>query len=140
MHNRIALPAVLAALFALGMPARAQQASGPPIPITPPAAVYAEKPPSPPPPGAAMPRATARTQTPQAFTPQASATTAAAIATRPAAGLDCGAQLVVWANTASRIYLFSTSDYYGHTKVGSYMCESDAKAQGMRPGRTEVRP
>jgi hypothetical protein len=134
----VALAALLggAAAFAQQAPA-APQANGPPIPITPPASVYRQAQPS-----LAPPRATAsRSQAPRAIAPRATATTTAAIVrVQQPAGLDCGGQLVVWANTASRIYHFSTSDYYGRTKVGAYMCESEAKAQGMRPGRTEVRP
>ena len=112
--------------------ALAQNASGPPTPITPPSSVYSQAPPSLPPPRQARQRTTQ---------PPATATSAAEIVrVPPPAKLDCGAQLVVWANPATHIYHFSTSDYYGRTKVGSYVCESDAKAQGMRPGRTEVRP
>jgi hypothetical protein len=127
---------VLVALLAGGMAALAQQASGPPTPITPPPSVYTQAPPS-----LATPRATAlRAIAPRAAAP-ATATTAAEIVRVPqSATLDCGAEIVVWANPATHIYHFSTSDYYGRTKVGSYMCESAAKTQGMRPGRTEVRP
>jgi hypothetical protein len=132
LRTRSTLTLALAFLLSGNVLALAQKASGPPIPITPPASVYTRTAPS-----ATPPRATA----PRAIAPQATATTAAAImhATAPGA-IDCGQQLVVWANPATHIYHFSTSDYYGHTKIGSYMCENDAKAQGMRPGRTEVRP
>lgn len=114
--------------------ALAQQASGPPTPITPPPSVYSQAPPIPPP-----ARTVARRHATQQATTLSQATTAPAAVARHA-GIDCGAQLVVWANTVSRIYHFSTSEYYGNTKVGAWMCENDAKAQRMRPGRTEVRP
>src|SRR5579875_1424345 len=157
MRNHIAPLVGLAALLGSGMAALAQQANGPPISIAPPASVYRQAPPSPAaPPRATAPRLTAApTTTRQTTAPRdaatpatatktatpATATNAAAIlhATGPGA-LDCGDGLVVWANLATHIYHFSTSEYYGHTKVGSYMCENDAKAEGMRPGRTEVRP
>lgn len=37
---------------------------------------------------------------------------------------------MVWVNTKSNVYHQSTSRYYGKTKVGKYMTESDAKAAG----------
>jgi hypothetical protein len=36
----------------------------------------------------------------------------------------------VWVNTASKTYHCAGTKYYGKTKAGAYMRESDAKAQG----------
>ncbi len=39
----------------------------------------------------------------------------------------------VWVNTPSRVYHCPGSRWYGGTKKGEYMNESDAKAKGNRP-------
>ena len=44
----------------------------------------------------------------------------------------CPGALVVWVNTKSKVYHRAGSNTYGHTKVGAYMCESDATAEGDR--------
>ncbi len=45
----------------------------------------------------------------------------------------CPGTAVVWVNTKSKIYHKAGSNTYGHTKVGAYMCESDATAEGDHP-------
>jgi endonuclease YncB( thermonuclease family) len=39
----------------------------------------------------------------------------------------------VWVNTASRVYHCPGTRYYGSTKAGSYMTQTDAKQRGYRP-------
>ena len=54
----------------------------------------------------------------------------AAASTTPAPGGGGGK---VWLNTDSNIYHCSGTKYYGTTKAGAYMTESEAKAKGARP-------
>ena len=48
----------------------------------------------------------------------------------PAAG---GGDGKVWVNSASKAYHCPGTKYYGKTKAGEYMSESDAKAKGNHP-------
>src|SRR6266403_2605661 len=40
----------------------------------------------------------------------------------------------VWVNTATGIYHYPGTRWYGNTKQGKFMSETDARAQGYRPG------
>lgn len=51
----------------------------------------------------------------------------------------CPSDTVVWVNTPSRIYHYSGTRYYGHTRRGAYMCEADARAAGYRAARNRQR-
>jgi len=42
--------------------------------------------------------------------------------------------------TCSTLYHFRATANYGSTKAGAYMCEQDARAQGMRAAKNEKRP
>jgi hypothetical protein len=51
----------------------------------------------------------------------------------------CPSDTVVWVNTPTRIYHYSGTRYYGHTRRGAYMCETDARAAGYRATRSRQR-
>jgi hypothetical protein len=53
-----------------------------------------------------------------------------AASTTPAPGGGAGK---VWLNTDSNVYHCSGTKYYGTTKAGAYMTESEAKAKGAHP-------
>jgi hypothetical protein len=52
----------------------------------------------------------------------------------------CPSDTVVWATLNSKIYHFSGTRFYGNTKNGAYMCESDTAAAGMRAAKNETHP
>ncbi len=56
--------------------------------------------------------------------------------TELAARARCPSGTIVWANTPSHIYHYSGTRYYGRTRRGGYMCETDARAAGYRPSRS----
>ena len=53
-------------------------------------------------------------------------------ATEKEAEQHCPGDLVVWLDTASRIYYFRGQQRYGATKGGAYVCRNEAKGAGMR--------
>jgi hypothetical protein len=42
---------------------------------------------------------------------------------------------LVWVNTNTKVYHFSTDSHYGTTKAGKFMTETDAKAAGYRAAK-----
>lgn len=85
--------------------------------------------------------APATTPSPQpTATANATPKTADEYSTEAQAKARCGAGTVVWADLKSKIYHFSGTRYYGHTKSGAYMCERDATSQGMRAAKNEKHP
>jgi hypothetical protein len=55
--------------------------------------------------------------------------------TQAAAQQHCPADTVVWANLPTRIYHFEGMRWYGNTKNGAYVCESEADKAGYRATR-----
>jgi hypothetical protein len=53
---------------------------------------------------------------------------------------QCGDDTVVWVNTRSKIYHFRRTWYYGNTRYGAYMCETDSVGAGMRAAKNETHP
>jgi Helix-hairpin-helix motif len=52
----------------------------------------------------------------------------------------CPSDLVVWANTESKVYHYSGSTDYGKTKQGAYMCQKESDSDGFRAARNEKPP
>lgn len=48
----------------------------------------------------------------------------------------CPSDIVVWVDTATRIYHYRGQDHYGSTKTGGYACRKDLAGSGYRPNRT----
>lgn len=44
----------------------------------------------------------------------------------------------VWVNTSTKVYHKSDSEFYGKTKQGKFMTESDATAAGYRAAKTNM--
>jgi len=115
------------------------------------AGTVAAQPPAPAP-AAPAPRPAAKSATPPAAAPSPKTATtpkappatvgvgAGEYSSEAQAKASCPADLVVWANLDSKIYHFSSSKDYGHTKQGAYMCEKSALAQGIRAAKNEKHP
>jgi hypothetical protein len=56
------------------------------------------------------------------------------------ARIQCPSDTVVWVNKRSHIYHFTGTRYYANTKLGSFECESDARAAGNRAAFDENHP
>jgi len=104
-------------------------------PAAPPVAAKASPPPPPTPPvsqPASAPASRPTPAAPPAASPAKPATTAAAQG-NPGPGM-------VWVNVDSGVYHYQGSRYYGTTKTGKYMSESDALAAGYHAAKNEKKP
>jgi len=52
----------------------------------------------------------------------------------------CPSGTVVWLNEETGVYHYRGSHWYGNTKHGAYMCESDSVSAGMRAAKNEHHP
>lgn len=116
-------PAPAPARAPAAMPGPANAAVTPSKPVPPPAAAPAPMAPS-------MPAPATKASTGKRLGP------AAAAAQKPLA--PGGGPGLVWVNTASNVYHCNGDPFYGKTKAGAYMSESDAKAKGARGDRGKV--
>ncbi len=57
--------------------------------------------------------------------------------TESAAQAHCASDQVVWLNTKSKVYHAKGTLYYGHTKVGAYVCRKEADAAGDHDAKNE---
>lgn len=79
---------------------------------------------------AAAPASMPATSTPATSTPSAASPVTAPAKAAPAAG---AAANKVWVNSDTKVYHCPGTRYYGKTKDGSYMTETEAAAKGVRP-------
>ena len=135
--NGVTEKAYVAQCRASGAPAQttAAPAAPAPAPTTAPAAPAAAAPPI---------RPVRPVAAPPASNPVPSSQTAPLPAnqfsTEAEAKARCASDTIVWVNLSSKIYHFSGSKSYGTTKNGTYMCEKDTAAEGMRAAKNETHP
>jgi hypothetical protein len=104
-------------------PAAAALAAAPAAPAAAPAA--AQQPPADAAPAKPKRKATAMAAGPGQF------------ATDGEAKAKCPTDAVVWVNTKSKVFHYSSSSAYGKTKKGVYMCEADATSAGAHAAKNE---
>jgi hypothetical protein len=56
-----------------------------------------------------------------------------------AGSTNCNGEAPVWAMERPKVYVLSGERLYGKTKVGKYLCLSDAQAEGYQPARHPFR-
>jgi hypothetical protein len=52
----------------------------------------------------------------------------------------CGAELVVWVNSSTKVYHFAGNRSYGKTSRGAYMCRNQADKTGFHAAKNEKAP
>jgi hypothetical protein len=52
----------------------------------------------------------------------------------------CGAELVVWVNSSTKVYHFAGNKSYGKTSKGAYMCRNQADSTGFHAAKNEKAP
>jgi len=77
--------------------------------------------------------------------PAPASTEAGEFASEQQARARCPSDTIVWVNNISHVYHFNVvsshgRSFYGHTKDGGYMCETDARAAGDRAAKDERHP
>lgn len=70
----------------------------------------------------------------------AAAPATAEYSTEAEAKAHCASDLVVWANTKSKVYHFAGTRNYGKTKQGAYMCQKESDSAGFRAAKNEKPP
>jgi hypothetical protein len=58
-------------------------------------------------------------------------------ATDAEAKAKCPSDTIVWVNSKSKVFHYSSSSAYGKTKKGVYMCEADATSAGAHAAKNE---
>jgi hypothetical protein len=71
---------------------------------------------------------------------RAAAASSSEFSTEAAAKSHCPSDLVVWANTKSKVYHFAGTRNYGKTKQGAYMCQKEGDSAGFRAAKNEKPP
>jgi uncharacterized iron-regulated membrane protein len=89
-----------------------------------------------------QPSTQARPGAPGTTTPSRSAAAPATAEynTEAEAKAHCPSDLVVWANTKSKVYHFAGTRDYGKTKQGAYMCQKESDSAGFRAAKNEKPP
>ena len=83
--------------------------------------------------GSSAPAGTSQTPAPTSNQAPEQSSPAATSNTSTKAPAPGGGAGMVWVNTASNVYHRPGSRYYGKTKAGTYMSETEARAKGARP-------
>jgi hypothetical protein len=67
--------------------------------------------------------------------PPAASVPSAKFTATPAAGLPAGRRDLVWVNTETHTYVYYSSRFYGTSRKGKYVSETDAIKEGDRPAQ-----
>jgi hypothetical protein len=81
-----------------------------------------------------------RSATPEKAAPVQQPASAGQFSSEAEAKSHCPGDIVVWANTGTKVYHYAGNATYGKTKRGAFMCEKETSAAGIRAARNENRP